>query len=122
MVGHHHTVQIPGSLQQEENKPMVLLQRRDTTGVCGTCFESCQPAWQPMTAEFVPNLRNLQYASADHSLILNLKYFNYIFNEIIFNYKCSLKQEAATPWLFDGTLRSAAIFIALIASEFLTKC
>lgn len=74
---------------------------------------------QPVTAGFVPKPRNLCYTSLHHNFVLNLKYFNCLFHKAILNYECLLKQKAATPWQFDGTLSSTGLFIFLLASEFL---
>lgn len=71
-----------------------------------TCFET-------MLAGFVSNLRNLCYTSLDHNFVLNLEDFNCLFNEAMLNYKHLLKQEAATPWQFDGTRRYTGLFIFL---------
>lgn len=72
-----------------------------------------------MTAGAIPKPRNLCYTSLHHNFVLNLKYFNCLFNKAILSYKCLLKQTAATPWQFDGTLNSTGLFIFLLASEFL---
>lgn len=86
--------------------------------VWGTCCETVSVR-QPVTAGFVPKPRNLCYTSLHHNFVLNLKYFNCLFHKAILNYECLLKQKAATPWQFDGTLSSTGLFIFLLASEFL---
>lgn len=88
--------------------------------VWGTCCETVSVR-QPMTAGFVPKPRNLCCTSLHHNFVLNLKYFNCLFNKAVLNYECLLKQKAATPWQFDGTLSSTGLFIFLLASEFLMQ-
>lgn len=72
-----------------------------------------------MAAVLVSKLRNPR--SLDHDFVLNLKYFNCLYNKAILDYKYLLKQEAAPPSQFDGTLSSTGLFIFLTASEFLPQ-
>lgn len=77
--------------------------------VWGTCCETVSVR-QPVTAGFVPKPKNLCYTSLHHNFVLHLKYFNCLFNKAILNYDWLLKQKAATPWQFDGTLTASQAF------------